>query len=315
MNDYQVSVEKMIDEILQFFKDNSGELKASESVLQKHIESLIELDQELADNKKLQQADIKGISVEKKKAKSEISEDIYRLTGSLRSFATDNNNDLLYQEIDESKSGINKKADEDVLNYCNLVIDRLTQYQKELKPYGLTADELVNLTKQRDAFQEILLRPAQMRKNVKVATANIKSIISKALKLLNDSIDNDMLQYKEKKPELYKQYTVLREIDDSQTTHKSIIGTVHDADSDCDGREDECALAHVKVTATFKAGQDIANMHTTTSAKGNYQFTSIPDGLCTLTFTHEQYETVTKEITVYSDKATKVDIKMKKTVK
>jgi len=313
MKDYQKAVEKMIDEVLLFFKENDGKLKADKSILQKHVDVLAELDKELATNKTLQEADITGIAVEKKKAKAELSENIYQITGALRSFATDNNNDLLYEEIDESKSGINKKADEDVVSYCNLVIDKLTEYQKALEPYGIKAEDLVNLTKENRAFEDLLLMPAKMRKGVKVATANIKTIISKSLKVLSESIDNDMLQYQDSKPDLYKEYVVLREIDDNQITPLSIIGTVNDTDDDCDGRED-CSLQHVRATVKFRAGKAWKEMHTVTSAKGNYQFKGIPDGKCTVTFELEYYDTLIKEIAVYSDKATKLDVEIKKII-
>lgn len=307
MNDYQVAVEKMIDGTIAFYHENLDKLKAGESILSTHFGQLEEQDTELKKFKKIQQADITGISVEKKNAKSELSEDIYQATGALRSYARDNNNDLLYEEIDESKSGINKKSDENVVSYCSFSIDKLNEYIEELKPYGTTAEELVNLTKQCTAFAELLLKPARMRKEVKAATDSIKIIISKSLLILSDSIDNDMLRYQDSEPELYKEYTIIREIDDSKTTALSVIGLLVDA------HEPAHVLQHVRVTAKFKVGSALKEVRAVSSEKGNYQFKGIPDGKCTVTFELEYYDMVVEEIAVYSDKATKLDVKMKKT--
>ena len=309
MNDYQNAVLKMMDETIHFFDNNPDVLK--NPVIKKHVDQLKLSYKDLLSNKLLQETDIKGSFKRKKEAKDELAIENFRLTGSIRSFATDNNNDFLYKEIDTSTSVMKHLPDEDLLSYTQLIINNITKYQSELKPYGITAEDLVNLTALHSEFHKLLLLPAEKRKEVKVATANIKTIISNILILLKESIDNDMLQYQDDKPELYKKYEVLREIDDSQTTALSIMGTVTDADDDCDG---DCPLAHVKVLAKFKPGKAWKEMDCVSSEKGNYQFKDIPDGKCSLTFTLEFYDTVTKEIAVYSDKATKLDIEMKKSI-
>ena len=313
MNDYQNALLKMIDEIIQFFNNKPDLLK--NPVIKKHVDELKALYKDLLAYKVIQETDIKGSFKRKKEVKDELAIDNYRYTGSLRSFATDNNNDLLYKEIDTSKAIMRHMPDEDLLSYTQLVINKMTEYQKELEPYGIKAEDLVNLTALYSEFHKLLLKPAELRKDVKTATSNIKQIITKILNLLRESIDNDMLQYQDDKPEIYDKYMVLREIDDSQTTALSFKGEVHDADSDCDGTEDGCALQYVKVTAKFKAGKAWKEMHAVSTEKGNYQFKGIPEGKCTLTFTLEYYDTIVIESVVRADKLTRVDVKMKKTSK
>jgi len=307
MYDYQIAVLKMIDEIIRFYESNP-ELIKNDPILKKHYEELVALRADVLKNKKIQEADIKGVFAKKKKEKSILSEDIFQITGSLRSYATDTSNDLLYKEIDESKSGINKKADEDVISYCSFAIDKLTEYQEELKPYGVTAEDLVNLTKQNKDYRNLMLLPAKMRKDVKTATDNLKTILTKIKHLLGESLDNDMLRYQDSQPKLYKEYAVLREIDDSQTTALSFKGTVVDA------HEPSHVLQYAKVTAKFKAGAAFKEMHAVSTEKGNYQFKGIPEGECTLTFTLEKYDTLIVESVARPDKLTRVDVEMKKTV-
>jgi len=313
MKDYQNAVLKMIDEIIQFF-DNNPDLLKDNPILKKHVDELKALYKDLLAYKVIQETDIKGSFKRKKEVKDELAIDNYRLTGSIRSFATDNNNDLLYNEINTSKAVMRRLSDEDALSYTQLVINKMTEYKDELKPYGISAEDLVNLTALHSEFHKLLLLPAKLRKDVKTATANIKKIITKILTLLRESIDNDILQYQDDKPDIYEKYMVLREIDDSQTTALSFKGEVHDADSDCDGAED-CLLQYVKVTAKFKAGKAWKEMQAVSTKLGNYQLKGIPDGKCTLTFTLEYYDTVVVESVVRADKFTRVDVKMKKTSK
>lgn len=306
MKDYQNAVLKMIDEIIKFFDDNPDLLK--NPVVKKHYDALKALYKDLSANKVIQETDIKGLFTRKKEVKDELAIDNYRLTGSVRSFATDNDNDLLYKEIDTSTSVMKNMADEDLLSYTQLIIDKITENQKELEPYGITAEDLVNLTAMHKLFHELLLLPAEKRKEVKVATGNIKEIITNILTLLRESIDNDMLQYQDDMPNLYKKYEVLREIDDSQTTALSFKGTVVDA------HEPSHVLQYAKVTAKFRAGKAWKEMHAVSTELGNYQFKGIPEGECTLTFTLEKYDTLIVESVARPDKLTRVDVKMKKSI-
>jgi len=141
MNDYQNALLKMIDEIIKFFDDNPALLK--NPVVKKHYEALKALYKDLSANKVLQETDIKGLFTRKKEVKDELAIDNYRLTGSMRSFATDTDNDLLYQEIDTSKSVMQRLSDEDLLSYTQLIINNTTEYQKALEPYGIKAEDLV----------------------------------------------------------------------------------------------------------------------------------------------------------------------------
>ena len=305
MKDYQNAEVKMMKEVVKFFDENPT-LEKDNKILKNHIDQLKDLIKQIDENAIKQNFDNTGYTENKKKAKSELADADINITASICSYATDSGKNELYNEFNTPISKVNRMSDADLITYTNTIIDTAEQYKEELKPYNVTADELVNLGKQSQAYADILLIPAEERKGRKVATENIKKLISEALRLLKRSIDNDMVHYKDSDADLYAKYLNLREIDDSQTTALSIKGTVTDA-------EQNSPLAHVKVIAKFKPGHAWKEMHCTSSAKGNYQFKGIPDGKCALTFELEYYDTLTKDIAVYSDKATKLDIKMKKT--
>lgn len=307
MNDYQEVEYKMALGVQSFFAVNP-ELTKNNSVLNNHVG---QFDGLMVDWDKLieqQNFDTGGYASEKQKAKTALSGIIFGLTSSVHSFAVDTKNDVLLEEFDLSVSRINKLSDVNFVNYAKTLSHTLEQYAEQLKPYQVTADELVNLTAETKLYSQLLLKPAEERKERAIATENIKKTVTKVLSLLSDSIDFDMEHYKDAEPAIYEKYSKLREIDDSATHALSIIGTVR-------GHETEIqVLSHVRVTAKFKVGSALKEERSVTSSKGNYQFKGIPDGKCTVTFELEYYDTLVKEIAVYSDKATKLDVEMQKTV-
>ncbi len=313
MTDYQKAEVKMMQEVVRFFDENP-QLEKDNAVLKTHVEKLREYLTSIGKYAVKQNIDTTGYAENKKVEKQKLADSLFNVSASICSYANDNGKNELYNEFDVPISKVSRMSDADIVNYANTVLVEADKYKKELEPYNLTADELVNLTKQKEAYSQILLMPAEQRKEKAVATDKIKTLIAEALQFIKRSVDFDMVHYKDTDADLYQTYENMREIDDSKTTALSIHGTVTDADSDCDGTEDGCTLQHVKVIAKFKPGKAWKEVRAVSSEKGNYQFKGIPDGKCTVTFELEYFDTVVKEIAVYSDKASKLDVQMKKTV-
>jgi len=306
MKDYQKAEVKMLQEVVNFF-DNNPELEKADAILKTHVDLLRGKLKELKENEIKQNFDNTGYTENKKVVKNNLADISVNITSSICSYATDSGKNELYNEFKTPISKVQVMSDSDIITYSDTILVESEKYKKELEPYHVTAEDLVNLTKLNEEYSKILLVPAEERKEKAVATANMKVLIPEALQILTHSLDKDMIHYKDTQPDLYHTYENMREIDDSQTTALSIMGTVTDADS-------SEPLQHVKCKVKFKPGHAWKEMDCVSTAKGNYQFKGITDGLCTITFTHEQYDAVTKETTVYSDKATKLDIEMKKTI-
>ena len=314
MTDYQDVVVKMFQEIVRFFDENP-DLEKGNAILKKHVDKLRALVKEIAIYVSKQQIDTTGYTENKKKAKEVLASLIYNLTASVCSFATDTDKNELYNEYKLSNYAVGRLKDADFVHYSNTLQGTLNEYKKELEPYNVTADELVNLTKQTEAYSDILLVPTEQRKEKTVATDKIKKLIKETLNLLHRSIDFDMVHYKDSQADLYEIYEKLRAIDDNKTMHMSLMGEVLDADSDCDGKEDGCALEFVKVTVKFKAGSELADSVKSTTKKGNYQFDKLPEGICTVTFEKNYYDTLVVDSEIHKNNLTRLDVKMKKTSK
>jgi len=312
MTDYQKAEVKMLQEVVNFF-DNNPELEKGDEMLKKHVDLLREKLKELKENEIKQNYNNTGYTENKKVVKNDLADISVNVTSSICSYATDSGKNELYNEFKTPISKVQVMSDSDIIIYSDKILVESEKYKKELEPYHVTAEDLVNLTKLNEEYSKILLVPAEERKEKAVATANIKTLIPESLQILKRSLDRDMIHYKDTQPDLYETYKNMREIDDSQTTALSIKGTVTEVHTQA--HEAAHVLQYVKVTVKFKAGSELSDKVKSTTAKGNYQFKGIPEGKCTLTFELEYYDTVIVESVVYSDKATKLNIEMKKSIK
>ena len=302
MKDYQIAQLKMMQEVERFFTENPN-LEKDNKILKNHVEKLRTYISDIEKNEMKQQFDNTGYAENKKQAKQELANTIVNITASICSFATDTGKNELYNEFKPPISSVKTMSDNNIVNYANTVVATAKKYKTELKPYNVTAEEITALTNKTSEYENILLIPAQERKEKKVATANIKKLISETLQLLKRSIDNDMMHYKDTQSDLYNKYINMREIDDSQTTALSIKGKVIDSQT-------KEPLQYVKVTAKFKAGKAWAEKVKSTTHLGNFQFKGLPNGKCTLTFELEYYNKSVTEIAVHSGTTTELYLKL-----
>jgi hypothetical protein len=309
MTDYQQSQFKMILETLDFLKTSFDFKEAAENatqgIMEKHYEEGVVIKKEIFLNIEIQEADTSGYSRKKKEKKKNIAILDYELSSGLRSYAQDTDNAPVFDEFDLSQSKINKLPNIDFLAYTNNLIKSLNKYSKEIEPYGISADDIVNLSANLQEYNDILLEPAKHKDNKKVASNNIKTLISDELNLFKTSIDNDMQQYRTTKPELFKKYWEARQIDDMRGRAMSIRGKITGGEAEVE------ILQYVKITAQPETGQA---KKATSTLKGNYQFKGLPEGKCKLTFTLEYYDNVVVDSIVRHGKATIVNVVMRKTV-
>lgn len=307
MTDYQATVWKMIQEIIKFFRDNP-ELLASNAPLKAHVDMLEALAKEIEKYLKQQQVDFRGLTIDKNKAKALLAIMTYQLSGSLRSYSTDIGSSELFKEVNKSKSTIRAKLkDVDAVAYIGFIIDMLRQYSKEVEQYGTTKAMTDELENDLNSFQKLLLLPAQKRKEVKLATDNIKLLLSDGRKLLRLSIDNDMLQYQQTQAEIYRQYDVLREIDDSQTAHTPLYGRVLD-------EETKLAIQAGAVTVIRMAGikeEIIATART--GDKGYYRCRFKEFGMMKARFQCPGYDQLEITVRIFENKGTRLNVEIRKT--
>lgn len=307
MTDRQDAVVDMYQEVVRFFEQTQKKA-SSDSILKIHYTEFNAIVKSIALYNQAQEFDSKGYATDKKQAKQELAEQMFKLTSGFCSFAVDTKNNVILEEFDNSVWDYKRLKDAEFVNSANQLATSLGEYIKELTPYHITADDVTNLETQTENYNNLLHLPEEVIKDKSVATDKIKELITEGHNLLENSIDRDMVYYKDKNEDWYNEYLKRREIHDANTTALSIKGIVTGGDAETE------VLQYVNVTAKFKAGTDWAEMKATSTAKGNYQFKNIPDGKCTVTFEKNYYETIVVDSEVHHQKATQLDVKMKKTI-
>ena len=307
MNDYQESVNKMISEVLYFFSDNN-ELVDTNPVLKKHVDALQTEETKLKENHMVQVANKTGVYLDKADAKSEIAELIFRLSSGLQSYAYDSKDYPLLANANKSITKIKRLRDLDVPTYAAIVSQLLRKHQAQIVEYGISAKDIATLEAKKEEYNALLLKPKEARDAIAIATSNIKKIITKCLVLLRRSIDKDMQYYEKANNDLYKLYFVVRRITDNKTISMSIKGRVRDVDT-------KKPLQHVVVTVKQIIKNKLYETKKITTEKGNYQFSHLPEGKCTVSFEKNYYDTLEVKSVVYHGKFTRLNAEMRKTIK
>ncbi len=173
-----------------------------------------------------------------------------------------------------------------------LIISTNTYSQELINQYQTTSNE----------FEKIIAVPQTNIAERKTLTQKLKNLFKTLDEYLSQDLDNLMIQYITTNPDFYSDYQNARIIYDSATIHKSLIGTVYE------GHELTHVVQYVQVTAKFKAGSELSDSVKSTSAKGNYQFKSLPEGLYSITFSKNGYQTQIIDIEIHKGKTTRLNV-------
>ena len=296
----------MFKDAIEFFKEyfNFEKENADETVLKGHVEHLEKNVGDIDKNIAVQQTDTTGYYKEKKRVKKELSGFDFEYAQSVLSFATDNKDDALFNKFNTPISIIGRLPDIDLTTFSTTLIDALNQYSKVLVPYGVSAENIKNLTEKNKEFSALLLQPELQSDKKKRATENIKTLIADTRTLIEDSIDRDMGQYITDKPELYALYKNATEIDDSITIHHSIFGTVLHADTKYP------VQAGAVTVIRMAEGKEEILAQVKTGEKGNYQCKIKEDGMMIIRFTCPGCLALDKKERIFEDKGVRLDVEL-----
>ena len=244
------------------------------------------------------------------KKKSQIRKELDKLTnvflGSFRSYARSINDVQLYEKFDLSLTEIKEVKDTEVIGESQAVAEFATSHLKDLKDFGTSQQAIDNYKLIATDFRNVLAVPQSIIAERKTLTQKLKDLFKKLDEHLTEDLDNYMMQFITKNPDFYSDYENSRIIYDNVTISKSLMGTITDA------HEPAHVLQYVKVSVKFKAGAELADKVKSTTAKGNFQFKALPEGVCTVTFEKNKYEPQSFEIEIHKNKMTRLNVQLKK---
>ncbi len=145
MTDKQDAQVDMYQEVDRFFI-NYVEKIAEDTILKNHSDEFHINVLAIAKFMQAQEFDSKGYAIDKKIDKDALAQQMYDLTSGFCSFAVDTKNNVILEEFDNSVWDNKRLKDAEFVNHANRLIVSLGEHIDELKPYHITANELVNLT-------------------------------------------------------------------------------------------------------------------------------------------------------------------------
>ncbi len=255
-----------------------------------------------------------GITKSKLEAKENMAELAAAAISAGKAYAHEIKDAELFKSLNVNKSKIINAAGNKAGYMTQLIHDILLPLTMDpdqaanLSDCGIDTDGLKILQKAIYDYISLLGKPLQKATTRILATRSLAKYFSDTIDLLNNRLDPLMVQYKIKKPEFFKLYTLDRFI--------HVIGhrkTVIISGFVFNNETPALPQPHVlmKLTGKDKTGNKI-NLSKHTDAKGHYSFTRLHIGTYTVSFSLSGFKTDSKTCSVTEAQVIKTDFVMVK---
>ena len=213
MNDRQANKLAMYAATYKVLKDNSAlwvkipALAIAERELDSGIKAINEIGRR-------QGRDLTGVTIDKKLLKTALVDAVYETASSLVAYAKKAKNNELKNEAGLSRTEINKKRDNPLLEFVSDIILLAKGNLKELEGYNINAAALENLQKLSDSYAAKAPATRVVKNNKTAETKALKELFDKADAMLLDEMDKLMVTFKKSQPMFFDAYTAARSIID-----------------------------------------------------------------------------------------------------
>ncbi len=165
-------------------------------------------------------ADTTAIYQQKGVMREQLVEMTVRLVRKLRSFAADTENQAMTNNLDYSKSSLEKLRESQLPPVCLVVCETGHPYLDQLGHYGVTAAELEQVRVLAGQFEAILPEPKMAISTGKQTTEALAELFRKTNGLLGEQLDGKLEQYQDTHAGFYAAYFAARNIVD-RTSRKA----------------------------------------------------------------------------------------------
>jgi hypothetical protein len=166
-----------------------------------------------------------GYAKNKLKKRSDMAEAADRIKSSLQIFAEINENVIIYNKVDFSKTALMEGSAIRSKSRCQLIHDQAALVIEELGPFGVVASDLVELQEKIAAFNAIISDPKSIKGQRKVVNARIRQGIKDIDKILNRQMDKGAAVLSNTASEWVEDYFSVRKIYKHKTQFTEIIAT------------------------------------------------------------------------------------------
>lgn len=258
--------------------------------LQKQIEKI----QEISEN---QMFNRKGIKVSKEVTKEDIVNTIYVLAGQVRSFAVNNNNVILRDEVTYTFSELKAMADGILQVNAGIIFEKATENLASLADYGVTVASLAAIEVTLADFAQKLAQPRNAISNKAEETQLLKVAFAETDMLLEETMDTLVIIVKLTDNQFFNIYKNNRKIIGPGYMPLALRVFVTNLDQQ---PLDKVKAKIIGFTKTYK-----------TSLKGSFQIKSLLEGMHTITFSLPGYQDQTLNFPIIKGKRTDLRIVLK----
>ena len=156
-----------------------------------------------------------GIATDKEVVRTALEEAVFLVSSSLSALASAANNNTLLDEVDISRTGLDKLSAEDLDVYATRVAARGATNQSALTgTYGITLTQVTTITTARTAFAPWIEKPRTAVAERSGQTASIPGLVRQGQTLLRAQLDRIMVRYRLTNPSFYAAYLTARVVVD-----------------------------------------------------------------------------------------------------
>lgn len=160
-----------------------------------------------------------GITTNKKEARLELAEWVLIVSAALKSYASEIQNNELYDKAHITKSELKTVRDTIVSSIAKNISDLATANLSALTNYDITTEVLTTGSTLKSKYDALIPAPKVARSAQKTATEEIADLISDLRKHLDTKLDNNIVRYKTNR--LYSDYNNARRVDKTGVRHKN----------------------------------------------------------------------------------------------
>jgi hypothetical protein len=185
--------------------------------------------------------------------------------------ARENNQQLMYNILDEYRSSIYNASSFTLRELCQQICDSLEQYPDQLATIGITTEQLTALRSQSESFESQMQETGTLVSERKAARNEIAALIKELNGMLRLYFDSFALMYKQSEPVFYSRYMALR-----RRKARRRYATEPTALSDISGMVTDAVTGQPVPNATVNL---VENSHVIlTESDGYYLFDELPEG-------------------------------------
>lgn len=160
-----------------------------------------------------------GITEEKKRERMELESAVFKTATSMYLYGEISGNSEFTDAFDFDRSDVSKLRDQQIINTATTLHDSASAILTELTDYGITAEVLARLIKERDDFAALISESGSASAEGKAATINLKKLFSEARDIFEKRLDKLADFFRDSDPDFFEEYTAARRIIDRGIRH------------------------------------------------------------------------------------------------